>query len=67
MKLLVTILLLLAIPITAQKQSGKDHWPSFRGHHAAGVADGQNLPEAWDGEKGTAIKWKAAIPGLAHS
>jgi outer membrane protein assembly factor BamB len=61
------ILLLLTIPITAQKQSGKDNWPSFRGDHAAGVADGQNLPESWDGEKGTAIKWKTNIPGLAHS
>jgi outer membrane protein assembly factor BamB len=61
------ILLLLTIPLTAQKQSGKDNWPSFRGDHAAGVADGQNLPESWDGEKGTAIKWKTNIPGLAHS
>ena len=64
---LFCLLLLLFIPATAQKQSVKDHWPSFRGQHAAGVADGQNLPEAWDGEKGTAIKWKVRIPGLAHS
>jgi outer membrane protein assembly factor BamB len=64
---LVCLLLFLFVPTAAQKQSGKDHWPSFRGHHAAGVSDGQNLPEAWDGEKGTAIKWKATIPGLAHS
>src|SRR5262245_5551240 len=61
------ILLLLTIPIATQKQSGKDNWPSFRGDHAAGVADGQNLPESWDGEKGTAIIWKTNIPGLAHS
>lgn len=66
-KLLTALLFLLAIPAIAQKQSLKDNWPSFRGQHAAGVADGQNLPEAWDGEKGTAIKWKVRIPGLAHS
>ncbi len=59
--------LLAAIPIGAQRQAVQDNWPSFRGNHAAGVADGQNLPEVWDGEKGTAIRWKSAIPGLAHS
>jgi outer membrane protein assembly factor BamB len=59
--------ILLAAPTTAQKQSRDDNWPSFRGDHAAGVADGQNLPDTWDGEKGTAIKWKTRIPGLAHS
>jgi outer membrane protein assembly factor BamB len=58
---------LSAIPIGAQKQAAQGNWPSFRGDHAAGVADGQNLPEVWDGEKGTAVKWKSAIPGLAHS
>ena len=42
-------------------------WPSFRGPAAAGVADGQRLPDAWDGAKGSQIKWKTEIPGLAHS
>jgi outer membrane protein assembly factor BamB len=42
-------------------------WPSFRGPRAAGVADGQNLPDAWDAEAGTHVRWKVAIPGLAHS
>lgn len=61
------LLLLLFIPATAQEQAHKDNWPSFRGPHAGGVADGQNLPDQWDGEKGTGIKWKTRIPGLAHS
>jgi len=65
-KCFAVLLLFLAVPAIAQKQS-KDNWPSFRGQNAAGVADNQNLPEAWDGEKGTAIKWKVRIPGLAHS
>jgi outer membrane protein assembly factor BamB len=42
-------------------------WPSFRGPLAAGVADGINLPDSWDGAKGTNIRWRVAVPGLAHS
>jgi outer membrane protein assembly factor BamB len=43
------------------------NWPSFRGPHASGAADGQQPPVSWDGEKGTNIVWKMPIPGLAHS
>lgn len=42
-------------------------WPSFRGPSALGFAEGQRLPERWDGTAGTNILWKAPIPGLAHS
>jgi outer membrane protein assembly factor BamB len=49
----------------ARKASG--NWPSFRGSHASGVADGQNLPDAWNGETGENIRWKVRVPGLAHS
>jgi outer membrane protein assembly factor BamB len=42
-------------------------WPQFRGRHAAGVADGAKLPDAWDGASGQGLLWKARIPGLAHS
>ncbi len=42
-------------------------WPSFRGTTAAGVADGQALPDTWNVERGENIRWKVAIPGLAHS
>jgi len=42
-------------------------WPSFRGPEAAGVADGQNLPDEWNGESGENVLWKTSIPGLAHS
>jgi outer membrane protein assembly factor BamB len=44
-----------------------DNWPSFRGPRASGVADGQRLPERWDGEHGENVEWKTLIPGLAHS
>lgn len=43
------------------------NWESFRGPQAGGVADGQNLPDNWNGESGENIKWKTAFPGLAHS
>ena len=39
-------------------------WPSFRGPHGSGIADGQNPPVTWDAEQGTNIRWKTPIPGL---
>jgi outer membrane protein assembly factor BamB len=42
-------------------------WPGFRGPHASGVADGMGLPDTWDVAKGANIRWRTAIPGLAHS
>jgi len=64
---LIATALLLAAPVAAQKKREADNWPQFRGWHAAGVAEGQNLPERFDGAKGEGVKWKTAIPGLAHS
>ena len=42
-------------------------WASFRGPQAAGVADGQRLPDRWDAAKGENVLWRTTIPGLAHS
>ena len=42
-------------------------WPSFRGPHASGIAEGQNLPDQWNGKTGENILWHTKIPGLAHS
>ena len=56
-----------ATVLTANLLCAADHWPSFRGPHASGVADGQKLPAKWDGTKGTGIRFKAPLPGLAHS
>jgi outer membrane protein assembly factor BamB len=42
------------------------NWPSFRGAHAAGVADGQHPPTSWDAEAGRHLRWKTPIPGLGH-
>jgi outer membrane protein assembly factor BamB len=50
----------------AQSAASSD-WPAFRGPSASGVAEGQNLPDLWDGVKGTNIRWKIPVRGLAHS
>jgi outer membrane protein assembly factor BamB len=42
-------------------------WPSFRGPLASGIADGQRLPDTWNGTTGENILWRTPIPGLAHS
>lgn len=44
-----------------------DDWPSFRGPGARGVADGQNLPTAWDVASGQNILWKIPIPRMSHA
>jgi len=43
------------------------NWPSFRGPHASGVADGQFPPLTWDAARGHNVRWKTPIPGLGHS
>ena len=42
-------------------------WPAFRGAFASGVADGLGLPDRWNAATGENIRWKVAVPGLAHS
>lgn len=42
-------------------------WPSFRGVQAAGVSDGQHLPDRWDTTTGEHILWSTPLPGLGHS
>ncbi len=61
-----TLLLSFVTTLSAQTPR-KDRWSSFRGERAAGVSEGQNLPERWDVEKGAGVRWKTRIPGLAHS
>lgn len=42
-------------------------WPAFRGPRASGIADGQNLPDRWNGPSKENVLWRIPIPGLAHS
>src|SRR5262245_19607868 len=42
------------------------NWPQFRGPAAAGIGSGAP-PAEWKVETEKNIRWKTAIPGLAHS
>jgi outer membrane protein assembly factor BamB len=55
------------IPFLIAFTAAAQNWPSFRGPSASGVADEQNLPVSWDASRGSGIRWKTRIPGLAHS
>jgi outer membrane protein assembly factor BamB len=56
-----------AATLAANAPATRDAWPSFRGPSASGVADGQHLPDSWDGTTGSGVRWKVDLPGLAHS
>ena len=67
MRRLIPVLVLSSVTLAASGVAPSTQWGSFRGASATGVSDGQNLPEKWDVATGENIRWKAAIPGLAHS
>ena len=49
------------------RESVAEEWPQFRGLGARGIADDQNLPDSWDVETGSNLRWQASIPGLGHA
>jgi outer membrane protein assembly factor BamB len=55
------------VPTLSAATSARGSWPSFRGPQASGEADGQHLPDRWNGATGEGILWRTPIPGLAHS
>jgi outer membrane protein assembly factor BamB len=57
----VALAWLACVPLSAQ------HWPSFRGLNASGVADGKPTPVSWNAPEGQNLLWKAPVPGLAVS
>ncbi len=56
----------LAVSAQGQSRPGVD-WPQFRGIDAAGTAEGFSLPLKWNVDTGENVRWKVAVPGLAHS
>jgi outer membrane protein assembly factor BamB len=67
-RLIVAVLAIAAaVALTKSGTLAADTWPGFRGPAASGIADGQRLPESWNGVTGANIKWKVELPGLAHS
>ena len=43
------------------------NWPQFRGPQASGVAEKADIPVQFDVAKGTNVRWKTPIPGVAVS
>jgi len=62
-----TALGLLAGLAAAQDGAATSAWPSFRGPHASGIAEGYELPVEWSVEAGEDVLWRTPVPGLAHS
>ena len=54
----------ILLALTACIASGAD-WPRWRGPHADGVADGQNLPVEWSQTKN--VRWSVQLPGWGTS
>jgi outer membrane protein assembly factor BamB len=74
MKQKIIIILILIAGITgfiaekANSQADYDkQWPSFRGPRACGYLTDSRTPSGWDMESKKGIRWKTAVPGLAHS
>ncbi len=61
------LLILAALLTSVRAEETTANWPSFRGPNAAGVSDGQSLPDQWNAETGAGIRFQVEIPGLAHS
>ena len=62
-RLPLSFVLLAAIVSTASAQN----WPQFRGPGATGVVESPGQPVKWDAAAAQNVRWKLAIPGLAHS
>ena len=69
MKKVLPLLSLLCISLEfVFAQSDYDQqWPGFHGPWGKGYVDGAITPGKWSIDSNINIKWKTAIPGLAHS
>ena len=56
----------LSVSIVLTERACAQNWPSFRGPNGSGVGTG-DPPVSWDVESGKNVRWRVAIPGLAHS
>lgn len=67
MKRILSITLCLFLTAAAVMVVQAQNWPQFRGPGATGVVEGQTSAVTWDAAKSINLRWKTAIPGLAHS
>jgi len=58
------ILLAVLLSVSLSAAYG-ENWPGWRGPGGKGVSGEKGIPDRWDMQKN--VKWKVAIPGLAHS
>lgn len=69
MKRLAVLALFLALGITSlyavETKKASLKWPSWRGPHFNGVADGDKFPTKWTATEN--VKWKAKLPGKGAS
>lgn len=59
--------IVLACLIAGTSLSAQQHWPSFRGTNAAGVADGTPTAVKWNATAGENVAWKTPVGGVAVS
>lgn len=62
----MTRIIAVFLAVTVGSAMGAD-WPQFRGAGAGGVDASGPTPLHWNVEKGENVRWRTAIPGLAHS
>jgi outer membrane protein assembly factor BamB len=60
-------LLPFVICVLATAAVSAQHWPSFRGANAAGIADGRPTATMWNVSTGENVVWKTPVPGIAVS
>ena len=65
MRQLIFAFALALISVTAIADD--QHWPSFRGPSASGIAEGYPTALRWDVEEGENVAWSIPVPGLSHS
>ena len=63
----ITTVLVAPLLLGFSLSAADTNWPQFRGTRANGVAEGFATPSTWNVETGENIRWRAEIPGLAHS
>src|SRR5687768_10298665 len=67
-RLLLSLVLISVIAGTVPAQkTPPQNWPQFRGPLATGVVESPGQPVKWDAGAAQNVRWKLAIPGLAHS
>ena len=64
MKRLTFSFVLVAVFVST---AAAQNWPQFRGPGATGVVESPGQPVKWDATAAQGVRWKIAIPGLAHS